>query len=122
MNSKQQGQTYGYRPDGSLKSGGYFGEIHRIDDPKSVSTELSIGVDLNGKNQPIPLLVPTLNRTEIDYLMMGGEPTKDIVKKAVDYSVLRIKSGKSPFAQPEEEQFPVPLPKNRLLDYKKPQR
>ena len=96
------GQDFGYgkRADGSNKGQGYFGELKRPDG--KVSTELSIGVDMDGKETEIPSLVPTLTEQEKSYLLSGGKPTKEIVQKAVAHAKKRIAAGKSPFAQPGE--------------------
>ena len=63
-----------------------------------VSTEISIGVNINGKETEIPTLVPTLTKDEIDYLLKGGKPTKEIVDKAVKHAKKRMSQGLSPFA------------------------
>jgi hypothetical protein len=55
-----------------------------------------------------PLLVPTLNKQEIDLLRMGIEPTPEIYKKAQDYAQKRIGAGQSPFATPQELRYPMP--------------
>lgn len=99
---------YGNRADGTKKGKGYFGEVARPDG--SVSTEISVGVGINGKQTEIPLMVPTLNKAELDYLIntpvkskgfMSGMP-KSIIEKAYDHAVMRIQDGKSPFAGPDE--------------------
>ncbi len=92
---------YGQRQDGSQKGKGFFGELRRPDG--DVSTELSIGVKINGKETEIPLLVPTLTKAEVDSLLAGKEPTREMVQKARDHADKRIKSGKSPFAQDGEQ-------------------
>lgn len=92
---------YGKRADGSKKGAGYFGELKRPDG--GVSTELSIGVGINGKETEIPLLVPTLTPTEIELLLRGDDPTAGIVDKAYDHAIMRIGQGKSPFAGKEDE-------------------
>jgi hypothetical protein len=99
---------YGMRPDKTAKGAGYFGEIKRPDG--NVMTEISIGVGLNGKETLIPLVVPTLNRSELNYLMKADPQSKmfmekmprSIMDKAVDHAVMRMKENKSPFASPEE--------------------
>jgi len=55
-----------------------------------------------------PLLVPTLNKQEIDLLRMGLKPTPEIYKKAQDYAQQRIGAGQSPFATPQELRYPMP--------------
>lgn len=99
---------YGKRPDGTPKGKGYFGEIKRPDG--NVMTEISIGVGLNGKETLIPLIVPTLNRQELEYLRKSKIDSPDfmknlppaIINKAVDYAAERLKQNKSPFALPNE--------------------
>lgn len=96
---------YGNRADGTEKGLGFFGELKRPDG--QVSTELSVGVNLGGREMEIPLLVPTLSREEITGLLDGGKPSEDIVKKAVDFAVSRMRAGKSVFAG-EGDQVPLP--------------
>jgi hypothetical protein len=99
---------YGMRPDKTAKGSGYFGEIKRPDG--NVMTEISIGVGLNGKETLIPLIVPTLNKSELNYLIRNNPDSemfmekmpKSIMDKAVDHAVMRMKENKSPFASPEE--------------------
>jgi hypothetical protein len=99
---------YGMRPDKTAKGAGYFGEIKRPDG--NVMTEISIGVGLNGKETLIPLVVPTLNKSELNYLMRADPQSKmfmermpkSIMDKAVDHAVTRMKENKSPFASPDE--------------------
>jgi hypothetical protein len=105
--TKERIATYGKRPDGTPKGPGYFGEIPHPGKPGTFSTELSVGVDFGGEQKLIPLLVPTLTRSEIDAVIQGRE-TKDIVNKAIEHAVKRMKLGKNPFAEPDEFH---PLPK-----------
>jgi hypothetical protein len=99
---------YGKRPDGTPKGKGYFGEIKRPDG--NVMTEISIGVGLNNKQTLIPLIVPTLNRQELEYLRKSNVDSPEfmknippsIINKAVDYASGRLKQNKSPFALPDE--------------------
>jgi hypothetical protein len=99
-------KTFGQRPDGSQKGSGYFGVLKRPDG--GVSTEISIGVGLNGKETDIPLIVPTLTKQELNMLLKmplgkGFNPPESIIKKAVDHAQNRIQAGKSPFAGPDEQ-------------------
>ena len=99
---------YGKRTDGSAKGKGFFGELKRPSG--GVSTEISIGVGLNGKETNIPLIVPTLTRSELNYLLKADPNSKTffdkmppaIIEKAVDHAAMRIENGKSPFAGPDE--------------------
>jgi len=87
---------YGLRADRTKKGMGFLGEIKRPDG--GVSTELSIGVNIDGKEIQIPTLIPTLDKNEIDYLIKGNKPTREIVGKAIKHAQGRISQGESPFA------------------------
>lgn len=105
---------YGNRADGTKKGSGFFGEIKRPDG--NVMTEISIGVGLNGKETQVPLIVPTLTKQEMDYLLKNDPKAKNfmskmpptIIDKAVEHAVGRINAGRSPFADQNDK--PVPLP------------
>lgn len=99
----EMGKDYGFgkREDGSNKGMGYFGKLNRPDG--NFSTELSIGVNLSGKQMEVPLLVPTLTNDEIKSVLSGQGPTKEMVDKAVQFAIERMKSGKSVWAQPGEQ-------------------
>jgi hypothetical protein len=92
---------FGKRNDGTNKGNGYFGVVKRPDG--AVSTELSIGVDMGNGEEEIPTMVPMLNKKELDHLINGGEPTKEIVDKAVKFAIYRKRAGLPVFATPEEE-------------------
>jgi len=87
--------NWGKRKDGTLKGGGWLGPLRRPDG--RVSTELSVGVNLGRGEVEIPLLVPTLNKNEVEYLLRGGEPTREIMDKAAKHAVERMRQGMSPF-------------------------
>lgn len=89
-------KDYGKRQDGTRKGKGWLGEYKRADG--SISTEISVGVNIDGKEREIPTMVPGLTHQELKYLVEGGRPTDAIVDKAVAHARKRIKSGKSPFA------------------------
>ena len=91
---------YGLRSDGTPKGSGFLGELKRPDG--KVSTELSIGVNIDGKETEIPSLVPTLTKQEINYLLEGNKPTSLIVQKAINHAKSRIAEGKSVFAESGE--------------------
>ena len=95
---------------------GYFGELKRPDG--MVSTELSIGVEFDGKETEIPSLVPTLTKDEINHLLAGNEPTEQIVDKAVVHAKERMAEGKSPFAQEGEQVSLEPPEKPEARDGK----
>ena len=91
---------------GTVKGKGYFGEIPM--NQGGAMTEQSSAYEQDGKLVSHPLLVPTLNKQEIDLLGMGLEPTPEIYKKAQDYAQQRIGAGQSPFATPQELRYPMP--------------
>lgn len=88
------------RADGTTKGPGFLGPLPFKDG--RTSTEISIGVKVNGKEMEIPSLVPTLTKPEIDSLLKGERPSDAIVAKAVAHAEQRIKDGKSVFAQAGE--------------------
>lgn len=104
--SKERVASYGKRPDGTPKGTGFFGEIPHPTKPGVFSTELTIGVHIDGKPQNIPLIVPTLTREELNAVMIGKEDDR-IVQKAVDHAKQRLKQGRSPYAE-QNEVYPLP--------------
>jgi len=127
--SSAEASDYGTRIDGTEKGMGYFGELKGPDG--RISTELSIGVDASdlegdmvppekddssdkrnelsmegtrtGKEVQIPLLVPSLSKQQIGYLLGGNLPTQEIIRLAINHARDRIKQGKSPFAEEGEQ-------------------
>jgi hypothetical protein len=105
------------RPDGSQKGLGFFGLLKRPDG--KVSTEISIGLDVGGKEINVPLLVPSLTFEELSYLLQSNTDSKDFLKnlppsimeKAYNHAQERIKAGISPFALPNEVFKPPIAPK-----------
>jgi len=91
-----------FREDGTQKGAGFLGPLkfHNGD----TSTEISIGVTIDGKETDIPTLVPTLTESEVQYLLNGGDPNQneEIVRKATEHAIMRLNEGKSPFAEPGE--------------------
>lgn len=94
---------YGRREDGSNKGRGFYGMLPRTDGADQ-SSELSIGVEMDGKQRTIPSMVPGLNAEQLRYLLSVQKPVRpDITQKAVDFAVQRQQQGKGPFAEPNEE-------------------
>jgi hypothetical protein len=119
---QQQNQNWGNREDGTPKGNGWLGVLQRPDG--KVSTEISIGVNINGKETEIPTLVPTLTKEEVNYLLTNNPEKQDlfdtpmgksIMKKAYDHALEQIRSGKSPFKQ---ESMAAP---NQLMAQQAPQ-
>jgi hypothetical protein len=99
----QKENKFGLREDGTPKSTGFLGVLKNVDGKDM--TELSMGVEIDGKEVLIPSIVPTLTKEEINYLVHGGSPLQreSIQKKAVEHARKRIKYGQSPFAGESEE-------------------
>jgi hypothetical protein len=93
------GNKYGFRVDGSPKGDGFLGPLKTPDG--SVATEVSIGVNIDGKETLIPTLVPTLTQDEIQTVLKGGNIPQPILDKAVAHAKERMAAGKSPFADQE---------------------
>lgn len=92
--------TWDARADGTKKGLGWLGLLRRPDG--NVSSELSVGVEIDGKETEIPLLVPTLTRAEIDQVLSIEKPPRAALDKAVAFARERISAGKDPFASREE--------------------
>ncbi len=96
------------RADGSQKGSGFLGLLRRPDG--GVSSEISVGVDMGGKEMEIPLMVPTLTRPEVETLLKADPKSADfwqsvpqsIKDKAIAFAKQRVAAGKSPFAGPDE--------------------
>lgn len=97
---------YGNRADGTPKGNGFLGPLQTKDG--RVSTEISIGVQIDGKEVEIPTLVPGLTKKEIDSLLAGERPSDAIVDKAVEHAKKRMAAGKSPFADASESPTTAP--------------
>jgi hypothetical protein len=95
---------HGARPDGTKKGLGWLGLLPRPDG--GVSTELSAGVEIDGRETLIPLLVPTLAQPEVKWLLSAKEDDPQffnkmppsIMDKAVQHARQRIALGLNPFA------------------------
>jgi len=93
------------QPAARQKGRGYLGPLKRPDG--RISTELSIGVNMDGEETEIPTLVPGLTQEEIDLLLNinEGEAKKipqSIIDKAIDHARKRKSAGKNFFAQRED--------------------
>ncbi len=94
---------YGMRHGGAGKKyTGWKGPLKDVDG--NTVTELSIGVNIDGKEIEIPLIVPSLSEKETTRLLSKKKPTDAIVKKAYEHAITRMKLGKSPFKEPEDDE------------------
>ena len=93
------------RKDGTQKGMGWLGPMKRPDG--KVSTELSVGVNLGGKETELPLMVPGLNEMELTYLLSNDPQNPEfqskmpptIMQKALDHAQKRMSQGLSPFKE-----------------------
>jgi hypothetical protein len=94
---------FGLRTDGTKKGNGWLGVLNRPDG--KVSTEISAGFNIDGNEVDIPLLVPTLDPEEINYLLsvppgeldMRHPLMKPIRMKAYQHAIGRMRQKLSPF-------------------------
>ncbi|MHC4635686.1 MAG: hypothetical protein ACYSYU_10845, partial [Planctomycetota bacterium] len=99
-------------PTGRQKGPGYFGTL---DLPGGdVSTEYSIGVNLDGRETEIPTLVPTLTEEELSLMVNDIIPNKKeipevIINKAISHARQRLSEGKGPFMEDVSEAPAQPL-------------
>ena len=106
---------YGIRHSGKAPKGlGYFGPLSHAGG--STSTELSFDFDTGQGSVDAPLLVPTLSYEEIQHLLSGSKPTREIYEKVQSWAQHRISSGKSPFAGPQDLRHPMPQQQKSLSD------
>lgn len=89
---------YGTRPNGTNKGKGFLGELKMKDGSGKVATEMTVGVNFDGKERDIPLIVPDLSGKELDHLLSGKQPTRSIIDKAVGHARRRLDQGMSPYA------------------------
>jgi len=109
----------GLRTDGTAKGLGYYGPILSPDG--NFMTEVSIDVDIDGKNVSIPLLIPGLTAREIHTVQkasttgivsndvngyMEDQVFQGVIKKAIEHAKGRIKAGDNPFAEEGEQVSP----------------
>lgn len=94
---------FGQRVDGTQKGLGWQGEIP-TDDGK-VMTEVAIGVNVDGQEMQIPLIVKSTTDAELALLKANKPPTRAMIKKAIDSAMKRKAEDKSPFAGNEESGF-----------------
>lgn len=95
----------GLRPDGTSKGDGWMGRLARPDG--RVSTELSAGVEIKGKETLIPLIHRGSTKGDLAYLTTTPETSPDFFKnmprglmdRAVGHAEERLKKGKSPFKE-----------------------
>jgi len=117
---------YGNREDGTKKGNGYFGPLKMTDGSDRVATEISIGVNIDGKDVQIPTLVPTLTPEEKSYLLSGGDPRKNqsIVSKAVEHARSRSANNQPVFSADANavlpDEIPLNLPKAKPMGAPKP--
>ncbi len=98
-----------YRSDGSKKSArGFLGPVKNNVEGGTM-TEVSVGMEINGKEMEVPTMVPTLTKKEIETLanmkLEGNAKNipESIIMKAKQHALQRIEQGLSPFYQDGEK-------------------
>lgn len=99
-----QKKDYGARPDGSKKGLGYLGEIKRPDG--TVMTEVTTGVNIDGKDIDIPVITPYATKSDLEYLKKSDIKSEDFYQKmpkglmdrAVQHALDRQQAGKPVYA------------------------
>lgn len=102
-----------YRRDGSKKSArGFLGPI-RNKVSGGTMTEFATDMQYQGKTIDIPTMVPTLSKSEIEYMrnmkpgagwnLSKSQVERTIVNKARAHALKRLEAGKSPFYQDGEK-------------------
>ena len=100
---------WGKRIDGSDKGLGYLGVLKAptISNPKDVATEYTTGVQINGKEVDIPVLVPGLSREQVQEVLKAVSEEKEvspaILAIATKHAEKRIANGLSVFAEDGEQ-------------------
>ena len=95
---------YGFRRNQkTFKERGFLGEITR-DDGK-IMTEMSVGVEFDGKEVDIPTLYTGMPKDQLDFLIKGGDPRDNeaLMEGAEKRAKARMKMGKSPFYNIRED-------------------
>jgi hypothetical protein len=90
------------RPDGTKKgTTGFLGKLKMQDGSGKDASEMSIGIEIDGKQTLIPTLVPTLTENEKTWLLKGGnvlnkkdKTANQIVDKAIQFAQSRKSEGK----------------------------
>jgi hypothetical protein len=98
-----------YRRDGSTKSAkGFLGPVENKAQGGTM-TEVSVGIEIEGKEMEVPTMVPTLTPEEIDTLanmqLEGNAKNipQSIIIKAKEHAIKRLKEGKSVYYVDGEE-------------------
>lgn len=98
--------------DQPIKGNGYYGYLPRTDGSPDKSSEISIGVELDGKHYHVPSMVPGLNQDQLNYLLSTPEKQlyarneqmmQAIQQNALNWARQRIASGLPVFATATEE-------------------
>jgi hypothetical protein len=124
----EEQKGYGYRNDGTQKGRGYLGELKMKDGSGNIATEMSIGVNIDGKEMEIPTITPNLTQDEIDYLLKGNnvldrsEKSERIIEKSIAFAKDRIKKGLSPFYEPIKQTQPTQVSEQQISQSLKPQK
>ena len=101
--SSTKGSTKGSRR-GSRKGSGWFGSFSIAND-NSMALEVSVGVDIDGKQVGVPSINPFQSREQIMRLLqnVNASSDPDILQNTIDWGYYRSSRGLSPFIQKGEK-------------------
>lgn len=103
MDYELLGGKFGLRQDLTPKGEGYFGILPMQDGSGNVATEMSMTYDYGNGDVLVPLMNPSLTKTEINHLLKGYEPTKQMIDKTYQFGLQRLQEGRSPFADNKDK-------------------
>lgn len=92
---------YGKRIDDTEKQRGFLGEI-RMPNQRDVMTEYSVGMP-NTDELFRPSIISGIHPADLNYLRETGEVPEDLYQASLHHAEHRIKEGKSPFWNPEQD-------------------
>ena len=98
---KKKIEGYGERIDGTEKERGFLGEI-RMPDGRDVMTEVSVGMP-NTNELFRPSIIRGMHPADLNYLRETGIVPEDLYQASLLHAQKRIKEGKSPFWNTEED-------------------
>lgn len=98
--------------DSPIKGNGYYGILRRKDGSNERSSEISIGIEVNGNKYHVPTMVPGLTKEQLNYLLKTPEDQiytsnkklmSQIEQNAANWAKKRLEAGLPVFATLPEE-------------------
>jgi hypothetical protein len=92
-----------HNPADGKKYIGWQGVHINIEGKEVTEHSIGVGMGKDSKETEIPMIVPETTKEEIDIILNKGQPTPIMIKKAIAHAEKRVKEGKSPFKNPEDD-------------------